>query len=111
MTLIKLNYNKESLITKVDSKGHTGYARAGEDIVCSAITILLRTFAKLAYESQEVNFLSDLTEVGSLKFTINIKKDSSKKMYKGYCKFLEKGLLDLMEAYKEFLCLEKIKTG
>ena len=41
MTRVTIYKNKLSEYTGVDLIGHAGYAEAGEDIVCSAISVLV----------------------------------------------------------------------
>lgn len=41
MTRIRIEKTKNGNYQRVTCKGHTGYAEAGEDIVCSAISVLI----------------------------------------------------------------------
>lgn len=43
MTKIELLLNSKQEVVGYEILGHTGYAQAGEDIVCSAISILAQT--------------------------------------------------------------------
>ena len=42
MTIIKIVRNEQSIV-EVEVKGHSGYAKHGQDIVCAAISALTQT--------------------------------------------------------------------
>ena len=55
MTTVTFHKTKDGVIKGFQSKGHAGYANAGEDIVCASISILV---------INTINALEQLTEHG-----------------------------------------------
>ena len=45
MTTIRIWRNQQGQIIRIRSSGHSGYAQAGTDIVCAAVSILMTTCA------------------------------------------------------------------
>ena len=43
MITIKVNFNKEGLITGYKVEGHAGLAEAGKDILCAAVSAITQT--------------------------------------------------------------------
>lgn len=43
MITIKVNFNKEGLITGYKVEGHAGLAEAGKDILCAAVSVITQT--------------------------------------------------------------------
>lgn len=61
--------NKEDVITRFSFSGHAGYANSGEDIVCSAASMLF---------INTINAIEKLTEVGK---QYQLKEDTRKNCY------------------------------
>lgn len=54
MTRIKVSLEKDGSF-ELHAKGHAGYARAGEDIVCSAVSILIFTMLE-SIDEKDLSF-------------------------------------------------------
>ena len=103
MTRIKFYRDKDDKLTGFECKGHSGYADAGEDIVCAAISILTINFIN------SVELLTDsFPEVvedeskGYLKVTI---KEYDKADVQLLFNSLSLGLDNIREEYPKFFDL------
>jgi uncharacterized protein YsxB (DUF464 family) len=58
-------------INSVEIKGHSGYAKSGKDIVCSAVSAISQTalLGLIEVSSQKIDYIKN-EEVGYLKFII-----------------------------------------
>ena len=92
MTTIKIKRQQNSII-QVECKGHTGFARNGEDIVCASVSSIVQTAL-----------------LGLIKIA-NVKVDSTKNDDQGYLKFEIKGDLDKEKRHECDMILETMVEG
>lgn len=84
------------------AKGHSGYAARNADIVCSAVSIMLRTAEMVISDIEEVVIDKNCKYRGF--FSFDIKKKSVKETVLELIfveKFLEKGFLSLQEEFPQ----------
>ncbi|MCI5675072.1 MAG: ribosomal-processing cysteine protease Prp [Ezakiella sp.] len=97
-------YRKNNRYCGYKSSGHADYADKGEDIVCSAISILTYTI----YRSAVVNLClreedySLRTKDGFLEFRIKRQDDNTELLFDT----LKEGILSLQENYGRYVQLE-----
>lgn len=60
------------------SEGHAEFAEKGKDIVCSAVTILMRTAIEMLSKTSEIELKTDTSLRGYLSFEARILKDDQK---------------------------------
>lgn len=58
MTIIKYSVDKPQMALRLTARGHAGAGVAGKDIVCSAVTILIRTLASVVTDMHEIHMLA-----------------------------------------------------
>jgi len=95
MIRVSVSLSDEGVIGALVVEGHAGFALKGTDIVCSAFTILLRTFARSVEASSGVTW--GVRDAGPGKFHLTVTDVSSvtAEQYRGWCEFLLRGLGDL----------------
>ena len=109
MISVRIERNKEGVLLGSKAEGHAGYAARGSDIVCSAVSVLLRTVLQVAELTDGVSVKSDAGKRGFLDFTIQINEPGSEPekrlVYAG--DFLETGLKSVAEEYPGYVELLK----
>lgn len=94
---------KGDLITGFECVGHAGFAEAGSDIVCAAVSILTTTCAN-ALES--VAGLKPLVKAAPGKMTVTL-PDGGGHDAQVILKTMCQGLRDLTDAYPDYLLLKE----
>ncbi|MGP1459937.1 MAG: ribosomal-processing cysteine protease Prp [Treponema sp.] len=109
MTRVLLERKKDGALVSCSARGHAGYASCGSDIVCSALTVLLRTTAQALSESDGVELKTDCAERGFFSFAVRSRGfDTRAEVCLSYAGlFLEKGLDSLQKEFPSYIELEK----
>jgi len=110
---IDIVLNKNEIFERVKVKGHSGFDKKGEDIVCSAVSSLVQTayisvkvLLKKANNESYLKFLS--TE--NFEFMISGFPESVSSELRGVTLFLIIGLSEIVKEYKNFVKLEIIRS-
>lgn len=108
MTKITLVRAKLGTVLQCKASGHSGFAKSGKDIVCSAITILMRTAIELLSETSEVEFKTDTSLRGNLSFSARVKKSDSilQERILTIGDYLERGFGSLCKEFPENVTFE-----
>ena len=106
MIRIKIELDTNDCIRKCRAEGHSLLAKPGVDILCAAVTILLRTAYRFLYSLQLVENPGKTPEKGNLFFTISAYPETEQCKIKGITDFLILGLSDLACEYPERLKLQ-----
>lgn len=77
MTVAKLWCTPDGQFWAVEAQGHAGSAVRGSNVVCAAVTMLLRTTLDVLEHSKGISVVSDAPERGVL--TFRIRSDSTEK--------------------------------
>ncbi|MBP3607261.1 MAG: ribosomal-processing cysteine protease Prp [Treponema sp.] len=77
MVLVTLSTGKNGVLNECKANGHACFSKKGEDIVCSAVTILLRTVLEYLSQMENVTVIADTSSRGNLAFRVEVQKDSS----------------------------------
>ena len=97
-------YRKNQKICGFEISGHAGYAQAGEDIVCSAVTVLCFNTVNAVEKFTDIPFKADVDEKrgGYLKvlFPLEGMEDHDTQLL---LKTLVMGLSDIALEYKNYL--------
>ena len=105
MTIVLLERSKTGVLLSCKAEGHAGFAKSGSDIVCSAITVLIRTTMQVLSETDGIKLKADTTNRGFLSFCVTVDSFSEKTetvlSYAG--DFLETGLKSLMNEFPEYV--------
>lgn len=108
MTTVTLVCGKDGAFRSCEAAGHAGFAAKGSDIVCAAVTILLRTAADVLSGMDGVVVRTDTAGRGELAFAVV--RAAAEKTERLVCTadFLERGLRSLQSEYPQFVRLQKI---
>ena len=95
MIQVSVALSDEGVIGELAAVGHAGFAPRGSDIVCSAFTVLVRTFARSVEAAPGVvwNVVRDDDERFQLAVT-GVDPETAAR-FRGWCEFLLRGLEDL----------------
>lgn len=74
MTNITLVKSKSGAFVECSALGHSGFAKKGKDIVCSAVTILMRSAIQVLSSTSEIDFYTDTSLRGKITFLARTKK-------------------------------------
>ena len=97
-------HTKGECITGFDVKGHAGYAEAGQDIVCAAVSVLTTTCVNALETVAGVKPLVKATAGRMiLALPANAGRDAQVIM-----KTLRQGLRDLAEQYSRYILLNEL---
>lgn len=108
MTTVRLFYDGGRL-SGVEAKGHTGYAKAGRDIVCAAVSVLIQT-ALLALD-KVANAQVEKTEgEGYLRYKVISTDPVTLQTSEIILKSMEVGLADIASAYPSYIKLEETRN-
>jgi len=95
MIRVSVALSEEGVIGELVAEGHAGFGLQGEDIVCSAFTVLLRTFARTIEASPGVAWKVEGDAPGRFHLAVTDVASSTAGSYRGWCEFLLRGLEDL----------------
>lgn len=108
MIQIVIDCTKKCELVFCEAKGHALFAKKGNDIVCSAVTTLLRTCLYMLESNDSISLETSSPERGMLSFRVTKNNEDVKTSYLLiHCKdFLEKGLTLICEQYPENVSLK-----
>ncbi|MBR4463400.1 MAG: ribosomal-processing cysteine protease Prp [Treponema sp.] len=107
MTTLTLVCGKNGALRSCKASGHADYAAKGYDIVCAAVTILIRTAMQTLSETDGVVFHADAAERGFLAFEVVAASEEKVKWLICMADFLEHGFSSLQSEYPQFVKLQK----
>jgi len=95
LVVIALTLDKCGCLKSFEAKGHS------EKIVCAAMTILLRTTAKLVYDNSFIEATGSKGEPGEMWLKVHSYNQNALDWLMGITEFCVKGLYDLNREYPE----------
>ena len=104
MITIQLVKGRSFLACKAE--GHALFDKEGQDIVCAAATILLRTAAQTLEKRPGISFSGEAPEKGRLAFEAKAEQDSAAAELKFAADFLRKGFESLAKEFPKNVHLE-----
>ena len=96
-------HRKGDLITGFECTGHAGFAEAGSDIVCAAVSVLTTTCANAL---ETVAGLKPLVKAAPGKMILKLPEASGHDA-QVILKTMRQGLRDLKDAYPDYLLLNE----
>ncbi|MGL4982151.1 MAG: ribosomal-processing cysteine protease Prp [Treponemataceae bacterium] len=99
MVKITLYKSRDGCFKKIKALGHAGFSNTEGDIVCSAITMLLRTTLDVLNKKIELDI--EAGERGLLSFSVRDFQSVDTTYLIFVCDFLETGFLRLQADYKK----------
>lgn len=70
MVSVRIERSKTGMLVGCCAEGHAGYAGHGSDIVCSAVSVLIRTVLQVLSELPGVDLETDTSKRGFVKFKV-----------------------------------------
>jgi len=105
MIIVTITRNVKGKIIEFEANGHADFAKAGEDIVCAAVSSLLQTTIKGLQEYVKIN-LDIRKEKGHLKVKIKeINQQSVQLLADAILETLVLGLKAIEKEYKKYMKL------
>jgi uncharacterized protein len=90
-------------VDRLTSRGHAPGSPAGENILCAAVSILLRSFARVIEDAHGIESEGSAPEPGVLDLTVRRIGKEKEEWFEGLSDFLMRGLSDLEREYPEEL--------
>ena len=99
---ITLRLNNIGCLLYIDAKGHSDSAVRGEDLICGAVSTLLRTVSRTLENEPDVKLDGKIEERGDLQLGITLLEESKENWLCGVSAFLVTGLKDLASEHPHF---------
>ena len=108
---ITLFLDNSGCLSVVDSSGHSGFAAKGHDIVCSAVSVLLRTVSRTLELEPSIEVAGKVEKEGEFHLKLSLLDVSKRAWLQGVSAFTVMGLKDLASEYPSFckVHIEKIE--
>ncbi len=104
--MIKIQLVKGRSLLACKAEGHALFDKKGQDIVCAAVTVLLRTAAQTLEKRPGVSFSGEEPVKGRLAFEAKADRDSAAAELKFAADFLQKGFESLVKEFPQNVQLE-----
>jgi uncharacterized protein YsxB (DUF464 family) len=105
---IRVRLDKLECLQAFRASGHARAAGAGEDIVCAAVTVLLRTCARLLSDREKRSVVVKAPEPGELSLVLEPPPERIEWL-RGVTDFLLAGIAGLQSEYPDRLTVHIIK--
>lgn len=92
---------KGGVAVSVKGNGHAGCGKAGENILCAAVSAFLRTFERVVSTKKEIKYDFSLPERGKFIFDLVSFPESEREWLRGITDYIAVGLGDLSSEYPE----------
>lgn len=103
MTSVLVERDENGVLLSCKAEGHAGYAERGSDIVCSAVTVLIRTTLQVVSELAGVKLEFDASKRGKLNFKVLSFPSDVEEKLKVAGDFLAIGLGSIAKEYPDNL--------
>ncbi len=118
MTEVVVSFGKDGVIKKLQANGHAGFSRKESDIVCSAVTVLIRTAMQILSQTENITFNADSSSRGTLAFCVDIeenlagpKRAETEARLRCVADFLRTGISSISESYPKNVLLREIQIS
>lgn len=101
MIAVSLVLGKEGNLVSAEAEGHAGKGTIGTDIVCAAVTILLRTTMATIVSRPSVVLEAETTGRGSLAFHVSVWNQTDIPFLQFASTFLQEGISSLQKEYPQ----------
>ena len=108
MTRVVLVRCKTGEFVRLNAEGHSGYGPKGTDIVCSALTVLLRTVMEVLENTEGLDLETEFPSPGILAFQVKGFQVGNLEKLRFSAEILSRGLKDLQEEFPENVQLREI---
>ena len=98
MITIDIVLDKTGIFRSCSASGHAGAGKTGSDIVCAAVTVLLRSFARVVSGRKGISIQSSAPKPGSLQLEMDYSAEG-KDFLSAAGEYLITGLESVAEEY------------
>ena len=105
MVRVVIETGNDGLIRRVDVSGHAGASEKGYDIVCAAVTTLVRSAARVLEQDDRVLLRGGAIEPGRMGFDV-IELRKAEQYLQGIGDFVILGIADIASEYPSRCTLE-----
>lgn len=102
---IHLRVGASGVLQEVIAEGHAGFGTRGQDIVCAAVSILMRTAARTFEENKGYAVDGAALKRGELHFSVRCQSDGSADWARGVTGMFVKGIDDLAHEFPDHIDL------
>ena len=106
MIELKVNLYRDGSLKGFQASGHAGSGKKGEDIVCAAVTILLRTAARLISMEKGLETRGEALGPGRMTFFLISIPAEYREWVRGITDFLLGGMLDLKDEFPDYITID-----
>ena len=112
MTVITLSCGKNGVLKKCEANGHACFSKKGTDIVCSAVTILLRTSMQVLSHTEDVSLIAETSTRGNLAFSVEAKDENleTEIRLKYVADFIRNGIGSLAKDFPENVSFYEVEA-
>jgi len=96
---LRLRLHPGGCLAGFTASGHAGAGAKGEDIVCAAVTVLLRTAARLLAGEPSLRAAGGTPERGLMRLSLEPPPEGKREWVRGVTDALLRGLADLEAEY------------
>lgn len=108
MIQVELVFGMDGVLLSCDAQGHAGFAERGSDIVCAAVTVLVRTAITVLSDKPNISMTVQLPERGKLAFQVLDYDSSQKERLIIAGQFLKNGLMSVQKEYPQYVALREL---
>jgi len=95
---------REGLLMGVEAQGHAGWDKAGRDIVCAAVSVLLRSTARTLAQRYKEGLRFEAPKPGVLSLIL---EEENTEWTNGVWMVLDQGLRDLAMEFPKAILIER----
>ncbi len=106
---VSASIGDKGFLRELKASGHAGTETAGENIVCAAATVLIRTAVRLLDSDSSVKVFCTAEKRGKIIFVLETVPDDKKEWVKGVTDCLVLGLKELADEFPDRIKFKIIK--
>ena len=111
MVRIRIDLDHYGHLISLNMQGHAGSVSGGSNLACAALSLLVRSIARLLESRLGEDFAGQAVGTGELSFDIYRKVDSMNQWFLGVTETLVQGLNDIDREYPDSILLTIRKKG
>ena len=109
MIYISIRLDPNQCLKRIKAAGHSETGAYGENIVCAAVTIILKTGANILFLDKKLETSGNADKPGKMSFSVTKIQPEKREWVKGITDFLLAGLSDLKSQFPDEISLEIVR--
>ncbi|MBT3275334.1 MAG: ribosomal-processing cysteine protease Prp [Spirochaetales bacterium] len=111
MITVTVTIDEDGVMQSLSARGHSSKGKAGENIVCAAATVLMRTAARLLEKDADIVISGGADDRGSLDFVVETIGEGKSGLVTAVGEFLLQGISDLQQEHPRECALKLVKRN